>query len=181
MERREAVKSLALVSGHVLFPSVLATFVAGCSNRDMSGYRPVFFTDKEYKAITEIIDLIIPATTTASASQVNTQVFLDQLFSQCMTGEQQQLVRDGLSQLLPQLDKAKDKAAFLAETDKKTFAKDESLAWFKTIKKFTLVGFFTSREGTTRASHYVKVPDGYKGEIKVDSHTLNYGKTSLHF
>ena len=44
-----------------------------------------------------------------------------------------------------------------------------------------MIGFFTSQEGETKASNYVKVPEEYKGEIKMDANTLNYGKTSLHY
>ena len=181
MNRRDAVKSLGLVSGHVLFPSVLASFINSCAHKDMSQYKPVFFSSKEYKLITEIIDIIIPATKMASASQVNTQVFLDQVFSQCMTKKQQQLIHDGLSQASSGFYDAKEKTTFIAEADQKAFGKDKDYAWFKTVKKFTMIGFFTSQEGTTKASNYVKVPDGYKGEIALDSNTLNYGKTSLHF
>ncbi|MBK8951488.1 MAG: gluconate 2-dehydrogenase subunit 3 family protein [Chitinophagaceae bacterium] len=181
MNRRDAVKSLGLVSGHVLFPSVLASFLHSCAHKDMSSYSPVFFSSKEYKLITEMIDIIIPATKTASASQVNTQVFLDQVFSQCMTKEQQQVIHEGLAQISSTFAEAKDKTLFIADADKKAFNKDKSYSWFKTVKKFTMIGFFTSQEGTTKASNYVKVPDGYKGEIPLDSNTLNYGKTSLHY
>ncbi|MGB3006289.1 MAG: gluconate 2-dehydrogenase subunit 3 family protein [Chitinophagaceae bacterium] len=181
MKRRDVIKTIGLISCHALFPSVLTAFVTGCANKDMKGYKPLFFSDDEYKTITAIIDIIIPATATASASQVNTQVFLDQLFSQCMTKEQQQLIRNGLSKLNPGYLNAKDKSQFIAEADKKAFSNDESYAWFKTIKKYTMIGFFTSQEGTTKASNYLKVPDGYKGEIPADNSSLNYGKTNLHF
>jgi hypothetical protein len=44
-----------------------------------------------------------------------------------------------------------------------------------------MIGFFTSQEGETKASNYVKIPDRYKGEIKPDANTLNYGTTFLHY
>jgi hypothetical protein len=80
---------MALLTGHAMFPSVLSSFLTGCANKDMSGYAPTFFSKEEHKTITEIIDIIIPATATKSASQVNTQIFLDQVFSQCLTREEQ--------------------------------------------------------------------------------------------
>lgn len=181
MNRREVVKSLGLISGHVLFPSVLGAFIAGCANKDMSSYKPVFFSPDEYQTITGMIDIIIPATGTASASQVNTQVFLDQVFARCMTPDQQRVMREGLAALTPGFVGATNKTAFLSEADKKAYDNDENYAWFKTMKRFTLIGFFTSKEGTTKASNYVKVPDAYKGEIVADDKTLNYGKTNLHY
>ena len=94
MNRRQLIQSLAVVSGHAMFPAVLSSFLTGCANHDMSGYKPVFFIESEYKSIISIIDMIIPATTTRSASQVNTQVFLDQVFDQCMTAEQQSVIKE---------------------------------------------------------------------------------------
>jgi Gluconate 2-dehydrogenase subunit 3 len=181
MNRRQLIQSLAAIPGHAMFPSVLTSFLAGCANNGISGYTPVFFTKEEYKSITEIIDIVIPATKTKSASQVNTQVFLDQVFAQCMTKEQQTVLKEGLQILIPGFTNANDKLQFIVDVDKKAFDSDESAAWFKLIKQYTMIGFFTSQEGETKASNYVKIPDGYKGEIPFDVNTLNYGKTFLHY
>src|SRR5215204_4525868 len=181
MNRRQLIQSLAVVSGHAMFPAVLSSFLTGCSNHDMSNYKPVFFTEPEYKSIISIIDIIIPATKTKSASQVNTQVFLDQVFDQCMTAEQQAAIKEGLKQLIPGFEKAPDKLQFITLLDKKAYDNDEGAAYFKTIKQYTMIGFFTSQEGTTKAGNYVKIPDGYEAEIKTDANTLNYGKTFLHY
>jgi len=181
MNRRELIQSMALLSGSALFPSVLSTFLTGCANKDMSDYVPKFFSKEEYQSITEIIDIIIPATKTKSASQVNTQVFLDQVFDQCCTKEEQTKLKSGIKNITAGFDNAKNKQQYIADVDKKAFNKDESLAYFKTLKQYTMIGFFTSQEGETKASNYVKVPDGYKGEIALDGNTLNYGKTSLHY
>jgi hypothetical protein len=181
MNRRELIQSLALVSGHALFPSVLSSFLTGCANKDMNDYRPLFFSKEEYKSLKSIIDIIIPITKTKSASQVNTEVFLDQVFDQCMSKEQQAIIKKGLSQLVPGFEKASNKLQYITAIDKKAFDNDESAAYFKTIKKYTMIGFFTSQEGTTKASNYVKIPDEYKAEIKADENTLNYGKTFLHY
>ena len=181
MNRRQLIQSLALVTGHTMFPAVLSSFLTGCTNQDMSNYKPVFFTEPEYRSIISIIDIIIPETKTKSASQVNTQVFLDQVFDQCMTAEQQSMIKEGLKELIPEFAKATDKLQFISSLDKKAYDNDEQAAYFKTIKQYTMIGFFTSQEGTTKASNYVKIPDGYISEIKMDANTLNYGKTFLHY
>ena len=181
MNRRQLIQSIALVSGHAMFPAVLSSFLTGCANKDMSNYKPVFFTESEYKSIISIIDIIIPATKTKSASEVNTQIFLDQVFDQCMTAEQQTVIKEGLKQFIPAFETAQDKLQFITKLDKKAYDNDEATAYFKTIKQYTMIGFFTSEEGTTKASNYVKIPDEYKSEIKADANTLNYGKTFLHY
>ena len=181
MNRRQAIHSLALITGNALFPSVLSSFITGCAHRDMSGYEPAFFTKDQFVAITEIIDIIIPATKTKSASQVNTQVFLDQVFSQCLGADEQAQLKPGIEKLVQDFTHAKNKEQFLTELDKRAFSNNEDDVYFKTIKKYTLIGFFTSQEGETKASNYVKIPEGYKGEIAADATTLNYGKTWLHY
>jgi hypothetical protein len=172
---------MALLTGHAMFPSVLSSFLSGCANHNMSGYQPLFFSKEEYQSITEIIDIIIPATKTKSASQVNTQVFLDQVFMQCFTKEEQTGLKDGVKKLVEGFTKAKDRQQYIAGVDKKAFENDKSVAWFKTLKQYTMIGFFTSQEGETKAGNYVKIPDDYKGEIAMDANTLNYGKTNLHY
>lgn len=181
MNRRQVIQTLGLVSTHALFPSVLSGFLSGCANKEVKNYNLTFFNPEEFNAIIEIIDFIIPETSTQSASQTNTHIFLDLVFSQCLTEEQQKFIKNGLSELIPGFNKAEDKMQFLADTDKKAYANNEDYAYFKFIKQYTLIGFFTSREGTTKASNYLKIPGPYKGEIPADENTLSYGKTSLRY
>lgn len=181
MERRTLLKSIGLIGGSSLLPAVLAEFLSSCNGKDMSAYTPVFFTKTEYGQITRIIDCIIPATGTRSASQVNVHVFLDLVFQQCLATEEQQEIHAGLKSIETEFDTTPDKNVFVKELDEKAFGKKEANAWFRTIKKYTLIGFFTSEEGVTKASNYVKVPEAYKGDIPADETTLNYGRTTLHF
>lgn len=130
----------------------------------MGGYTPVFFSKDEYTSIMGIIDIIIPATKTKSASQVNTQVFLDQVFSQCLAKEAQSTLKAGLQNLISGFETAKDKLQYITEVDKKAFDNDTASAYFKTLKQYTMIGFFTSQEGETKSSNYVKFPMAIKAK-----------------
>jgi hypothetical protein len=181
MNRRELLQSLGVISAHAMFPAVLSGFLASCTSTDKKAYAYSFFTDAEADTIIEAIDMIIPATKTQSASAVNTDVFLDQVFSKCMNSNQQQVIREGIAQLKTGLSSAPDKVQYLTEIDKKAYNDEEDAVYFKTIKQYTLIGFFTSQEGVTKASNYVKVPETYKGEIPASEETLNYGRTNMKF
>lgn len=183
MNRRTVIQTLGLVSTHALFPSILAGFVAGCQNPTESetGYEPAFFTPEEFDLVRQVVDVILPKTKTLAASQVNTHHFLDEVFAKCLTPEQQALIREGLTGLLPQFLNSKNQLDLLAAIDKKAYEGGESAAWFRMVKQYTLVGFFTSQEGETKASNYVKIPGDFQAEIPSDENTLNYGKTSLQY
>ena len=95
--------------------------------------------------------------------------------------EEQQEIHDGLKSIETAFDTSDDKLSFVKELDEKAFGKKEANAWFRSVKKYTLIGFFTSEEGVTKASNYVKAPEAYKGDIPADENTLNYGRTTLHY
>src|SRR5690606_38083238 len=137
MNRRHVIQTLGLVSTHALFPSVLSGFLSGCANKEVKDYTLTFFNPEEFNAIIEIIDFIIPETYTKSASQTNTHMFLDQVFSQCLTEEQQKVIKKGLFNLIPGFNKAEDKMQFLTDIDKKAYSNNEDFAYFKFIKQYT--------------------------------------------
>lgn len=65
----------------------------------------------------------MPATGTKSASQVNVQVFLDQVFQQCLVKEEQQEIHAGLKSIETEFETAPDKNVFVKELDEKAFGK----------------------------------------------------------
>lgn len=183
MKRREILQSMGLVATHVLFPSILSGFISSCQDpaRAREGYAPAFFSREEFETIKEIVDTILPTTKSVSASEVNTHLFLDEVFHKCMNAEQQALIKEGLEKVVPAFSSAENKLEVLAEIDRKAYEGDEGTAYFKVVKQYALVGFFTSQEGMTVASNFVKFPGNYKGEIPCDENTLNYGKTDLRY
>ena len=178
MNRRDLLKAMGLASSHVLFPSVMAGFLAGCSPSLQS---LMFFSNSEFRVLTEIIDLIIPETKSASASQTNTQYFIDEVFATCMSEEQQKIIKAGISGFVDEFEASTDKLALIKELDQKAYQYQEDSLWFVAVKQYALIGFFTSQEGETKASNYVPAPGAYKGDIPADQNTLNYGETALRF
>lgn len=178
MNRREMIGSVASATTHVLFPSILSGFISGCTSNDDD---LLFFSKGELEVIKEIIDLILPANRTASASQVHTHYFLDEVFAKCLAEEQQTLIKEGMTHFIHSYKSADNKLGFLTGIDQKAYAGEVDYAWFIPIKQYTIIGFFTSQEGTTKASNYVPVPGDYQGEIPLEESTLNYGLTALRY
>lgn len=187
MDRRDTIRSMGLISAHALFPSILSGFIASCAGKTAEGtlqlevYSPCFFSEKEFDVLRDVVDLILPATRTAAASQVHTHHFVDEVFAKCLTPDQQSLIRKGFSVFMSDFAAAGKKAELLTAVDEKAHQGVEAYAWFRPVKQYTLIGFFTSQEGTTNASNYVPVPGDYKGNIPMDDSTLNYGLTNQRY
>lgn len=181
MDRRSVIKTMGFLSLHALYPSVLAAFLSGCRSTDAGKTEGAFFSEDELKLVKEVIDILIPSTGTASASAVNVHLFLDDVFALCLDEDQKKVIREGVAALQKSWTSDAHKTDLVAALDKRAFGGEEEAAWFKTLKQCTMIGFFTSRDGTTRAGVYQKIPDKYVGEVRIDEKTLAHGRTSLNF
>lgn len=183
MNRRSTIQSLGIISAHALFPGILANFVLSCQRdqSDLVRQEPTFFDAGTFQALPALIDRIIPATQTQSASETGVHYFLDEIFEKCLPPALQDSLQKGITKLVTDLQSATDPEAFLTEVDQKAYSGNSNYAFFIPLKQYTLVGFFTSQEGMTKASNYVKVPGEYQGDIEADENTLNYGKTDMRY
>ncbi len=183
MNRREVIRSFGLITTHSLFPSILSGFAASCKTESAGSpaYAPQFFSASELEVLKEVIDIIIPATQTAAASEVLTHQFIDEVFAKCLAPQQQSFIREGFAAFTTEFNSSENKQQLLVDIDAKAFTYSGSYTWFIPIKQYTLIGFFTSKEGTTKASNYVAVPGDYKGDIPLTPATLNYGMTTQHY
>lgn len=181
MVRRDVIKSLGLISMNALYPSVLATFISACRSEKGPEKPMAFFAADEQTFLTEAIDIIIPKTVTKSASETGVHFFLDDVFSTCLNQEQKTLIKAGIEKASKDWSSISDKKTFLTNLDGDAFKGEENSAWFKVFKQYTMIGFFTSEEGTTKALDYQKIPDRYVGEITIDENTLAHSNTSLRF
>lgn len=181
MNRRTTIKSLGLISLHSLYPSVLASFLTSCNSgtADKKGFS--FFSPEEQTMIVQLIDIIIPRTKTKSASDVKVEYFIDEVFSVCMAKDQQMVMKNAIAQLSKQWEESPDKISLVKELDNRAFKDEEDHAWFKTFKQLTMIGFFTSQEGSTEAGDYQKIPDRFIGEEAIDEKTLAHAKTALRY
>lgn len=181
MDRRSVIKSLGFLSLHTLYPSVLAAFLSGCRSADAGKTAGAFFNEEEMRLTKEVIDILLPATRTRSASEVGVHLFLDDVFDLCLNEDQKGVVREGMARLKKTWIDGANKTELVATLDKEAYSGQDDSAWFKTFKQCTMIGFFTSQEGTTRAGNYQKIPDRYIGEIPIEENELAHGRTSLNF
>ena len=168
-DRRSFLRGTSALMTHAAFPQVLAAFLAGCATTTRtSPAKAIFFSQADMERVTVLVDLILPATDSPSASDARTHEFIDAALSACATTKQQATFRAGLAALAAEgFDKAntQQRITLLKQRATKDVALPYDDSFFKILKDYTLTGYFNSEVGATQALAYERVPGGYQGDI----------------
>jgi len=184
MNRRYLLKGMGAIVLYSSFPTILSEFLSSCKTKD-NELRAGFFSDDEFHLIEGITDALLPATSTPGALDAKVPFFLDLVIKNCLTKEDQQLIKKGLQQMNEQEKfsslSSTEKLNAIKKVDEAAFKDDAGSTWFRIVKKLSLIGYFTSQEGMTKALNYVKVPGDYKGCIPYKQGEKALAKTFLMY
>ena len=177
---------MGAIALYTSFPAILSEFISSCKAKDKE-LRAGFFSEEEFHLIGQIADTLLPATSTPGALQAQVPYFIDLVVKNCINNNDQQLIRKGLKQLDEQYQgkfsslSSAEKLISLKKIDEAAFEDGADKTWFRIIKRLTLIGYFTSQEGMTRALNYVKVPGDYKACIPYKEGEKALAKTFLMY
>lgn len=177
MNRRDAVSRVALLLGGSLIGAEF--FLSGCKSGSTVDTKNLF--DKNTQLyLNEIAETILPATATPGAKAANVGQFMAVIVRDCYTEKDQEVFKKGLITLDETCEKqykkkfmeasVADRTALLVALDKeqgeynKKKDKKDPNHYFTMIKQLTLLGFFTSEVGCTKALRYDPVPGKYIGD-----------------
>jgi hypothetical protein len=168
-DRRSFLRGTSALMAHAAFPQVLTAFLAGCATAaSTNAPKAVFLSQVDMDRVLALVDLILPATDSPSASEARTHEFIDAALNACATSKQQATFRAGLAALaVDGFDKADtpQRIALLKQRASKDIALPYDDSFFKILKDYTLTGYFHSEIGATKALAYERVPGGYQGDI----------------
>lgn len=187
MTRREAVIRLATLMGaSVLGPRLLAASLDGTNTPSNA----VAFAPTELALLDEIGDTIIPATDIPGAKAVGIGAFIAMMVRDCYGPQNQATFKEGLAKissgyvtrfggtfltgnsanrttLLNELDV--EQKRFTADTRRQRAAvmpppeDEEPLHYFRMMKELTILGYFSSELGATKALRFTEVPGRFDG------------------
>lgn len=177
MNRREALSSVALLLGGTIIGT--SAFLSGCKTGNDAG--AIQFSADDISFLNEVGETILPQTNTPGAKEANVGEFMTVMIKDCYTPNDQTVFMEGM-QKLNDASKAKhgklflessaeERHALLVEIDKeakeyhKTKEKDAPNHYFRIVKELTLLGFFTSEVGATKALRHIAVPGKYEGDV----------------
>lgn len=178
MNRRDAVKSVAILMGGALTASTMSVMMEGCNPSLKQGKGPDF-TEDEKKMIDRMTDVIIPRTDTPGAVDAGVPAFIVMMMQECYPEDDQKQFHSSLA-AFDQICKDKYKKSFLklspheqevavADLDKTVLGnnsgdqKNKDISFYRKLKELTLLGFFTSEPGATKTLRYVQIPGRYDG------------------
>jgi hypothetical protein len=166
------------------FPAIVSEFISSCKTKDKT-VRAGFFSDDEFNVIEGIADNLLPETSTPGALQAQVPYFIELVVKNCMSIDDQQMIKKGLEQMNKESKfltlSAPEKVDAVKSMDEAAFTENSDQAWFRIIKKLALIGYFTSQEGMTKALNYVKVPGDYQPCISYKKGEKALAKTFLMY
>lgn len=174
MERREAIRRTAWIMGGIVSAPSIMGILNGCTAKPTIDWKPSFFTEDQGILISRVADIIIPKTDTPGAVEAGVPPFIDRMYADVYSEEDQKKFLDGMQAFD---DDAKNEYgdAFIDLSDEKQAAyvnacHEKAMAasngewpFIMKMKELTFLGFFTSKPGATEVLQYEAVPGDYKG------------------
>ncbi len=178
MNRRDSLKGLGLiVGGNLLASDAVADFLqtAASIKAGESRWQPRLLSAQQAALLQELVEVIIPTTDTPGAKAALSYVFVDLYVKDCYPKAQQDIFLKGLDDLdassrkqwrRPFLELSPDeRLGLLKQMEKESWDRGEAVeqSFIRMLKNLTLMGFFTSQAGATKAATYVRSPGPFEG------------------
>jgi len=177
MNRRDALARVSWILGGTIVGSGL--FLEGCKSAPEK--TKDFFDAEVIALLNEIGETILPQTSTPGAKEAKVGEFMAVMVKDCYTKKDQGLFKAGLRRIEKRCKDETGKQFMALSPDERTafIVKMDNLQkgymenkrpeqpshYFRMIKELTLLGFFTSEVGSTKAQRYIETPGSYDGNV----------------
>lgn len=178
MERREALRRLAVLVGGTASVPTVASVLSGCGDDADGDWRPSVLSEHQNEVVVEMSDHIIPSTETPGASDVYVNRFIDKLLEESLLASQRAEFQTGLEKLEERCEERygrgflvcskSEQRTFLTELDEEAFGSSDTShsdapTFFRMMKELTLIGYYTSEIGASEELNINIVPGRYDG------------------
>lgn len=170
MKRRDALKSMVLMMGGTMVGANV--ILTGCAPEDR--IEGLEFSERDVAFLDEIGETIIPTTDTPGAKATEIGAFMVVMVKDTYNKEQQEIFVEGLNNLRKEFKdqvgsdfvgaSQDERTNFLNQVNEKAKSKAEGRQgphYINMLKDLTVLGYFTSEIGATKALRYVETPGRY--------------------
>lgn len=181
ISRRAALRRTAALLGGLVSAPVWSGVLSGCTASDAPNWTPVAFSAEQAETVATLADVILPATDTPGARDVNVHRFIDAMVGEGFLPDDQTRFLNGLSGFMQHVQDAHQAAfpdltpeqqtAEVATLDTDTFGptapppNPDAPSFYRMLKELVLTGYYTSEVGATQELKYNMVPGYYDGDV----------------
>lgn len=179
IDRKEALKRVSYLLGGVISAPTALGFLNGCT---ASNGPIINFSPDQIQFLSQVSDIIIPATDTPSASEVGVPKFMDDMIYSIWDEEDRTNFLDSMSAFRKKAESDLGKPFIKASEQERTdYINKEHEAVFGgnvdwdaprpfiwMMKEQTIAGYFSSEEGMTQVLQYTMVPGRWDGCISFE-------------
>jgi len=173
MKRREVLKYTAYATGIALSAPLLVS-LSSCNPdqlKKVANYKTSFFSNDQFKLLSDLIDTILPKTDSPSASDVGVHQIIDNMVGNVYEKKDRTAYQDSFSVLEKAINN--EKSFENSSTDDKVKIIEnlggEELAIFNNLKQQTIAYYLSTEEIGKNFLNYLPVPGKYEGCITLES------------
>ncbi|PWS26786.1 twin-arginine translocation pathway signal protein [Pedobacter yonginense] len=185
MHRREALKNVAFLLGGAISASTMGVLFESFTLPE-NEKNFVSYSLQDEKIFAEFADIIVPTTkSSAGAKAAGLGKFIPMMMQDCYPAKMQESFSQGFKDLQAKSQKDFGKkylelspaertklmidlrAISLAQKDSKSEDNKDLVYFFTTARDLTLLGYYSSEIGCTKAREYVLIPGRYDGNAKL--------------
>ena len=185
INRREAIKRLAMLTGGALSLSTVSAIMSGCSTSGTGSFSPETLSSEQNELVTVISELIIPETDTPGAKAAGVNRFIDHMLTEWNSEEEKDHFLSSLDRVnevssskfqkdFLELNEA-DQVKVLEQLEKEAMQKpsevpdnENNRPFFSMMKEYTIVGYYTSEIGASQELKSNIVPGYYDACMPYD-------------
>lgn len=186
MNRRDALKSTAMILGYAITSSTVTTLMQSCGTGEKLSWTPQLLSQDQAKILAALVDRILPRTDTPGALDVGTDEFIDKILVSAFPEKIQKGFTAGLEAFNATAKSIQGKGFVKLEDGKKdevirdfeeksgplpgalwayNFAEGDAFPFYRMMKELALLGYFHSEQIGTKYLAYDPVPGPFKGCI----------------
>ncbi|MES2731541.1 MAG: gluconate 2-dehydrogenase subunit 3 family protein [Bacteroidota bacterium] len=171
MERRVALRNIALVAGSLIsFPSW-----ANSWNKQAVESTHSYLSSSQDALLAELVETIIPATTTPGAKALGVHSFIQTMVADCFEKNDQHILTKGLETVEATAKQRFGKSFVACDTTQRTeilqsmekSTEDDQKKFYSLVKDLTIRGYMSSEYVMTNISHFEFVPARFHGCVPV--------------
>lgn len=186
MERRKAIKITSGMIGLAIATGGSAAFLGGCkADKAVEGWKPKSMDMDQYNLLGEIVETIIPKTSTPGAKDALVHRYIDNALAGFFTPEQKNMFFEGLTKI-NQMAVDAGAEGFVAADEKQRHGvmdllikeaeshSGEGPPLFYALQNVVKEAFFTSEVGAKEVLSFDPVPGKYQGCIPLTAEHRNW-------